>query len=42
MNGFDGKHIFLRELVKIWQNAVFNLNGIKHTFQKRNILYVSI
>ena len=29
----------LRILVKIWQNAWFNLNGTEPTFQKRNVLH---
>ena len=39
MNGFHGKHIFFRELVKIWQNAHLDLHGTKPTFQKRNVLH---
>ena len=34
ISGFDTKAIFQREMVKIWQNAVFNAKSRKTVFRK--------
>ena len=39
MDLMENTFVFLREVVKIWENACFNLNGTKHTFKKRNVLH---
>ena len=36
MSGFDAKHIFLQEMVKIWQNAVLNPKWSKIQFSRKS------
>ena len=39
MSGFDAKRIFQREMVKSWQNAVFNLKWRKTHFSRKVVFH---